>query len=511
MIDFLSLRPLPSIVNGKPLTTSKTYNVIRKDVEYSLQETLYSVACVGVEEVKAAVDSCEMALSSWKRTTVEKRKQIFTKAVSLLQHRADRYAAMTLEETCVPRSFSQFEISHLALSHLQGVCESLEAALKTETVQKNSQEDIEMRIKREPFGVVLGIAPGNAPFVLALRACLYAIAAGNTCVLKTSENSPRVGLCVGQLLLDAGLPTGVLSVVHVDPTDAGIVTEALISHPSIRKINFTGSTRVGRIIAVHAARYLKPCVLELGGKAPNIVLDDADLLLAANNVLFGGNVNSSQVCMAVANIFVQRSVKDEFEDILTKMVKDNQEIFTAKREQQQQQDISGAAQYKHALRGLFSSQSGANVKRLYTDAREKGAKVVAGTPFFDGELVQPCVLGDVDDSMAIFHEEVFGPVLSMITFDTIDEVVEQANRTEYGLAAGIFGRDQERTLQIADRIDAGQVHINGQSIHDHGLMPHGGWKSSGYGRFNGVQGIQEFTQTKGITIQTGSMLPFDHM
>jgi acyl-CoA reductase-like NAD-dependent aldehyde dehydrogenase len=174
---------------------------------------------------------------------------------------------------------------------------------------------------------------------------------------------------------------------------------------------------------------------------------------------------------------------------------ENQDIFEAKREQQ---DTPSA---KHGMRALFSTQLGTNVESLYKNAVSNGAKVIAGKPGFEGELVQPCVLGSVNDSMDIFHKETFGPILSVIGFDTIEEAIEQANRTEYGLAAGVFGKDIERAFQVAMQLEAGQVHVNGQSVHDHGLMPHGGWKSSGYGRFNGIHGVQEFTQLKGITVQ----------
>ncbi|KAI3482199.1 hypothetical protein L1887_55169 [Cichorium endivia] len=242
---------------------------------------------------------------------------------------------------------------------------------------------------------------------IILKAASLLQGPGNTAVLKTSEFAPRVHLSVAQILIDAGLPKGVLNVVHVDPAHAAEVTEALIAHPRVRKVNFTGSTRVGRIIAATAAKHLKPVVLELGGKAPLIVLEDADLDLAAN-----------------------------------------------------------------------------------------------------GALVQPIVLSPVTPEMSIYTEETFGPVLSLITFDSVDQAVQIANTPEYGLAASIYSTNTMLALEIADRIDAGQVHINAQPVHDDPQMPHGGWKNSGYGRFNGPEGIREFTQTKGITLQHGHPTPF---
>lgn len=338
-----------------------------------------------------------------------------------------------------------------------------------------------------------------------MRAVLDAIAAGNTAILKSSEHAPRVALCVAQLLYDAGLPAGVLSVLHVDPKDAPAVTEAMISHRAVRKVNFTGSTHVGRIIGQVCAKYLKPVVLELGGKAPNIVLDDADLDIVANNVLFGGFVNSNQICMAVTNIFAHRSVAEPLQRKLAEEMQAHSDIFTAKRAGQ------AGAEDKHGMRALFSEASGTKVKGLYDDAMAKGAQVIAGKPGFDGALVQPIVLGAITTDMHIYTQETFGPILNVIPFDTIEEVIERANSTSYGLAAAVFGRDIDKALAVAHEIEAGQVHVNGQSVHDHGQMPHGGWKESGFGRFNGFHGIREFTQLQGITLQQGSKLPYEMM
>ncbi len=281
------------------------------------------------------------------------------------------------------------------------------------------------------------------------------------------------------------------------------MTEALVSHPKVKKINFTGSTSVGKIIAATAAKHLKPVVLELGGKAPLIVLEDADLDLAANGILFGGYLNSNQICMSVNNVLVHANVAKQLEETLRGLFDQNREIFTAKLEQ--------GMEDKHALRSLFTAASAERLQVLYKDAVEKGAKVVVGEAGFEGALVQPIVLAPVKKDMKIYTEETFGPVLSMILFNSIDEAVEIANTPEYGLAASVYTKNQMLGLEVADRIDAGQVHVNAQSVHDDPVMPHGGWKSSGYGRFNGVEGIKEFTQTKGITVQQGHAMPFHYV
>ncbi|PWN49123.1 ALDH-like protein, partial [Violaceomyces palustris] len=345
-------------------------------------------------------------------------------------------------------------------------------------------------------------APGNVPFVLSLRSCLYPLAAGNTCVLKTSELCPRAHLCMAQALLDAGLPKGALSVIHVDPKDAPEVTEAMISHRWVRKVNFTGSTRVGRIIAQTCAKHLKPCVLELGGKAPVLVLEDADLDVAANNIVFGGFFNANQVCMATNNILVHSSVADLLESKISEILQQRVETFTAS---------SLVEDGESRVRCLFNDVAAEKAKSLYDDAISKGAKVVAGKVGFERSTVQPLVLGGVDDSMRIFEEETFAPILSLIRFQHVDQAVEMANANPAGLAASIFTSDLALAFSLAKRIDSGQVHINGQTIHDDPMMPHGGWKESGYGRFNGVDGIRQFTQTKGVTVSRGAKIPFEYM
>ncbi|SNX85681.1 related to aldehyde dehydrogenase [Melanopsichium pennsylvanicum] len=498
--NFISGDSLPCIVDNASYRPSHKYAVYRTDQSsLTTRDVTHHAHSIVPADVETVIASSHAAFPAWRATPVSRRREIFLKAVSLLQSRIPEYAANTIQETVLSRGMAGFELAVLAVGHLQSAAESMTTALKSEALPTGDDGALKL-VKREPYGVVLGIAPWNAAFILALRSVLYAIAAGNTAILKTSEYSPRAHLSVAQILIDAGLPKGVLNVVHVDPNHAPQVTEALIGDRRIRKVNFTGSTRVGKIIAATAAKYLKPVVLELGGKAPVLVLQDADLELAANGVLFGGYFNSNQVCMAVNNVLVHKSIAPQFEQVLRTMFDQHKEIFTAKLEQ--------AMEDKHALRSLFTSASADRLKVLYQDAVDKGAKVIVGEPGFEGALVQPIVLSPVKEHMKIFTEETFGPVLSIVTFDNVDQAVEIANTPEYGLAASIYTKDQFKGLELADKIEAGQVHINSQPVHDDPAMPHGGWKSSGYGRFNGVEGVKEFTQTKGITLQQGHPTPF---
>lgn len=502
-ISFISDSTLPCIIDNVPFTTSHTYPVYRTDQpSHTSRDVVHNVYSVSPSEAKQAVDSAAAAFPAWKATPVSRRREIILKAAALLQERVPEYAGNTMQETVLSRGMAGFELAVLATGHLHAAAESMTHALKAEVLPPGDDGAMKI-VRREPFGVVLGIAPWNAPFILGLRSVLYAIAAGNTAILKTSEFAPRVHLSVAQVLIDAGLPKGVLNVVHVDPQHAAEVTEALISHPKVRKINFTGSTRVGRIIAQTAAKHLKPVVLELGGKAPLIILEDADLDLAANGILFGGYLNSNQICMAVNNVLVHKNIAAQLEKTVQTLFNQHKDIFTAK--------LAQGMQDKHGLRSLFSSASADRLKVLYEDAVSKGAKVVVGEAGFDGALVQPIMLAPVDENMKIYTEETFGPVLSLITFNSVDEAIEIANTPEYGLAASIYTKNQALGLELAGRVDAGQVHINAQPVHDDPTMPHGGWKSSGYGRFNGVEGVREFTQTKGITVQQGNPTPFQYV
>lgn len=225
-----------------------------------------------------------------------------------------------------------------------------------------------------------------------MRAVLCAILAGNTTILKTSEYSPRTHLYVAQILYEAGLPPGVLNVIHVSTSEAPTIVENLIAQPSVRKINFTGSTRVGRIINKVAAEYLKPCVLELGGKAPMIVMKNADLDLASNQILFSSLANQGQVCMSGATILAHRSISEDLKKRIQKILVENKDKFEAKRE-------VNSNSSKHHIRSLFSSASGEKAKKIYEDAVSKGAEVFAGNPSFDGALIQPVYLSNVTREM----------------------------------------------------------------------------------------------------------------
>jgi acyl-CoA reductase-like NAD-dependent aldehyde dehydrogenase len=324
--------------------------------------------------------------------------------------------------------------------------------------------------------------------ILGVRAIAMPLACGNTVVLKASEMCPATHRLIGTIMREAGLPQGVINVVTNAPSDAPKVVETLIAHPAVRRINFTGSTRVGRIVAETAARYLKPVLLELGGKAPMIILDDADIDEAVKAAAFGCYANMGQICMSTERIIVDESVADEF---VAKLA--------TKAGSLPQGDPRG-----HVILGsLVTREAVERNRELLEDAVEKGARVAAGGEI-NGTVISATLLDHVTPAMRVYSEESFGPVKPVVRVSGVEEAIRVANDTEYGLSASVFSRDISRALSVAKRIQSGICHINAPTVHDEGQMPFGGTKASGYGRFGGKAAIDEFTELRWITIQTGA-------
>ena len=331
----------------------------------------------------------------------------------------------------------------------------------------------------------------KAAHELEARADAFAYAMAHETGASRVWASFNVHLGAGMLLeAAAGLPPGVVSFVTNAPADAGAVVEAMISHPAVRRVNFTGSTRVGRIIAETCARHLKPAVLELGGKAPLLVLDDADLDAAVATVAFGAFANFGKICMSTERIVVDSSIADEF---VAKLKTKAMSLPIG-----DPRDTAGGPK---VLGSVVDRATVDRCNAMVDDALAKGATLVCGGK--SHSLIMPAtVLDHVTPDMQIYSEESFGPVKPVVRVDGVDAAVACANDNAYGLSAAVFGRDIARAWGLAQRIQSGICHINGPTVHDEAQMPFGGVKDSGYGRFGGKAGIEAFTELRWITLQT---------
>ncbi|KAF5682283.1 aldehyde dehydrogenase [Fusarium circinatum] len=472
------LHTVPFLINGSDHTSERAVDVVSP----ASGEVVHRYHSADVKDANAAVEAAAEAFKSWRKTRPSERRDLFLKAAEIMEKRRDELRKYSMSETGSDATWADFDIS-TGISHLKEVAGrigTLEGAIPTV-----SDPNTTALVLREPYGVVVAIAPWNAPYILGTRSVVFPMAAGNTVVFKASEVSPRTLWAIADVFREAGLPDGVLNVIFHERANAAAVTTALIEHPEVKKINFTGSTPVGRIIGKLAGENLKPVILELGGKAPAIVWEDADLDLAALQCTLGAFMNSGQVCMSTERILVHKNVKDEFEKKLSATI---EQIFSSKAD----------------APILVASAPVEKNKALIKDAISKGASLVHGNPDVEESSktrMRPIVVRDVTTEMDIYKSESFGPTVSLMAIETEEEAIKIANDTEYGLSSAVFTSDLQRGLRIAREIETGAVHINNMSIHDESGLPHGGAKASGYGRFGASAGLDEWTRTKNITFR----------
>jgi acyl-CoA reductase-like NAD-dependent aldehyde dehydrogenase len=448
-------------------------------------EVATRAAAATAADAKAAADAAAAALPKWAALGPNARRGLLNKAADLLEARAGQFAAILSTETGATGGWGHFNV-HLAAGMLREAA-AMTTQISGEVIPSDVPGSLAMGI-RQPAGVVLGIAPWNAPIILGVRAIAMPLACGNTVVLKASEVCPATHRLIGAVLTEAGLGDGVVNVITHEPKDAEAVAEALISHPAVKRVNFTGSTRVGKIVAATSARYLKPVVLELGGKAPLIVLDDADIDAAVNATVFGAFANSGQICMSTERVIVDEKVADEFAAKLA------QRVAALPTGDPRKGDF--------VLGSVVGKATVDRVMKLVNEAAAQGAEVLCGADGDGTTVMKGIVVDKVTPDMALFREESFGPQVSITRVKSAEEAIKVANDTEYGLSASLFTRDIARGIELAKRIESGICHINGPTVHDEAQMPFGGVKASGYGRFGGKAGVNEFTELRWITIQT---------
>lgn len=437
-----------------------------------------------VAEARQACDVAAAAFPAWAALGPSARRTLLLKAADALAARTEDFIATMMAEIGATRAWAGFNV-HLGVGMLREAA-ALTTQVRGETMPSDRPGCFAMSV-RKPVGVVLGIAPWNGPLVLGVRAIAAPLACGNTVILKGSEVSPGTHAMIGEVFRDAGFPEGVVNVILNAPADAADVVGEMIRHPGVRRINFTGSTNTGRIIARMCAEQLKPVVLELGGKAPLVVFEDADLDEAVAAAAFGAFMNSGQICMSTERLIVHEAVA---------------EAFVTKFEQKAKALAAGDPREGTAPLGpLIDPKAATTVQEMIDDAVAKGATLHGGSGH-EQAIMSARFLTGVTPDMRIYHEESFGPVTTVITFSDEAEAVRIANDTEFGLTAAVFTNDISRGLRVADQLDTGMCHVNGPTIHDEAHMPFGGVKASGYGRFGGAAGIAEFTELRWITVDT---------
>jgi acyl-CoA reductase-like NAD-dependent aldehyde dehydrogenase len=439
-------------------------------------------AAATLDDVDAAIGAAQQAFPAWAALAPAERRALLLKAADKMDQLRGEFVERGILEAGGSPMWYGFNVK-LAANMLREAA-SMTTQISGEVIPSDVPGSLAMGV-RQPCGVVVGIAPWNAPVILGTRAVAMPLACGNTVILKASELCPALHRLIGQVFVEAGFPAGVVNVITNAPQDAPQVVERLIAHPAVRRVNFTGSTKVGRVIARLAAQYLKPVLLELGGKNPVVVLDDADLDAAVEAAAFSAFFNQGQICMSADRILVDHKVADSF-----------LEKFAAKTA------TLKAAHADAPLAGMIDPAAAARVDAMLRDARERGARVLQAASAVEGNLMQPAIVDGVTPDMLVYQEESFGPIVSVLRFESDEEAIRLANDSEYGLSSAVFSRDIGRAMAVARRIESGICHINGPTVHDEAQMPFGGVKGSGYGRFGGRAAVAEFTDLRWITVQT---------
>lgn len=431
-----------------------------------------------------AIEAAKAAFPEWAASPPSLRRQIFLKAADIFERRQDELVKAMMEEAGGTIGISMFQMGFVP--GLFRMAAGAAYDVKGETIPADHANSFFMAI-RQPAGVVACFAPFNVPYILASRSFALPIAYGNTAVLKPSEEaSVTGGVLLAEVFEEAGLPPGVLNVVTCTREDAADVGDEMIAHPAVRRVSFTGSTEVGRIIGEQAGRHLKRAVLELGGKDPLIVLADADMEYALDAAAWGAFLHQGEICMSTERIIVERKIADEF----TEKLKKRAEALP----------VGDPTNPGTAIGPLINRRAVEKVHSHVEEAVADGAHLVTGGQY-DNNVYHPTVVADVKPSMKLFTEQTFGPVAPVVTVGDAEEALAVANNSQYGLSAGIITNDFTRALDIALRLETGMVHIGDQSVNDEPQVPFGGVKNSGYGRFGGQAALDEFTELRWINIQ----------
>jgi acyl-CoA reductase-like NAD-dependent aldehyde dehydrogenase len=436
------------------------------------------------EDARRAIEAAQAAFPEWSRTPPSVRRNIFLKAADIMERRKDELVRAMMEEVGGTIGISMFQM--FFVPGLYRMAASAAYDVKGEIIPADHQDSFFMAI-RQPAGVVSCFGPFNVPYILCSRAFAVPVAYGNTAVLKPSEEAPVTGgILLAEIFEEAGLPPGVLNVITARREDAEEVGDEMIAHPAVRRVSFTGSTKVGRIIGEKAGRHLKRAVLELGGKDPLIILSDADIDYAADAAAWGAFLHQGQICMSTERIIIERKIADEFIEKL----KDRALALR----------VGDPTDPATAVGPLINQRAVDLVHTHVQEAVAGGAELVVGGRY-ENLLYYPTIVTEVKPDMRLFTDQTFGPVAPIVTVEDAEEAIAVANNSKYGLSSGIITRDFTRALDMALRLETGMVHIGDQTVNDEPQGPFGGVKGSGYGRFGGQAALDEFTELRWINVQ----------
>jgi len=446
------------------------------------QKTFARVYMAQANDMRAAIDAADAAKSAWGASLAAEREKILMRAADELEAARSEMVDLLIDEAGSTFGKAQFEVGFAA--NLVRSIAGEARRIRGDVFPSDVPGMISMAIRR-PLGVVAGISPFNFPVVLSLKKVAFALACGNTFVLKPSEETSLIGLKLAEIFERAGTPAGVFNVV---PGDGRTMAHVLYDDPRVKLISFTGSTAVGRIIATECAKRGKRVVLEMGGKSPLIILKDADLDYAVDTACFGIFIHQGQICMAGSRIIVEAPIYEEF-----------LKRFAAKAATLK---VGDPRDPQTVIGPLIRSSQCPMIDKKIKDAVAAGARLVTGGKF-EGNFYHPTVVADVTPEMAAFRDELFGPVAAVSKANDADHALALANNSTYGLSSAVLTNNLQLAMRFALELEAGMVHLNGPTIHDEGTVPFGGVKDSGSGREGGRWSTDEMTEVKWITIQTG--------
>lgn len=476
-------------IGGQWVTTATTFN----DLNPADGSVWAEVPDASLTETTMALRAAQQAFAPWAALPFQQRSHYMIKIAEVVERRKDDLVEALRFEGGGWIGKGMFEAGYVPEVFYAAAASNYAAMGE---VMPSESGKFSLAVRR-PMGVVTCISPWNFPSLLTARGIAFALAAGNTVVLKPSEETPYTGgLFFAEVFEEAAVPAGVLNVITCSRDNVQSVGDELIDHPAVKGISFTGSTPVGRMIAARAGAHLKKACVELGGKDALIVCEDADLERATQAANFGSFMHQGQICMSVEKILVQEQI---FQPFVERFVERASRLKVG----------DPTKDPSHVIGPLINDKQAAKVKEQIQDAVAKGATVALGGGV-KGRYVEPTILLNVTPDMLVYRDETFGPVVPVIPFTTDDQAIAIANDTEYGLSSGVITRDESRALAIANRLETGMCHVNCSSVNDEPHVPFGGSKASGLGRHGGRWSHETFTETRWITLERGGR-PFPPM